>query len=634
MKKYFYENLLEDIGVFIVILLLSVLVEVFFFNRLYFAVPEDDRVIRTIEDSDIELNDLIYENGSYTVIGKEPSISFKGNNVVLYLNIQTETNKSIFYIETLTDDVYPRTAQKFMPDIDSNSFIRIGKPLNEVKLKILENAETAPVEGFSFSIDKIIIDNTFEFNIFRFIFLSTSIFVLFVLVKYRKYLVKNLHISFIIIAIYCGLNMSFLTPPYQTFDEREHFNKSYQIASFDLGGADEQPIGWPGNIEQFFSYNGNSATYNNYKEKIELVKEFRNTDYSQKEFHNSTAANYLPTAYVFSAIGIFLGKLCHFPFIATFYLGRLTSLLGYSIAMFFIIKKVKVIKNIFFVLGLFPGMMYHVCAYSADGITYVSALAVVAIFINHFKEKNEGITWPKVCLFIFLLSLLITSKMTYAPFCLLYLAIPQKKFHGQYKFFYKLTVIISAGLVMMANFVYSNSVGLNLWAPPGTSVSGQIGFIFGHLFKYILICWRYVEGSFLSYFTNPIGSLAYSGNLASIYIFAVLILLFLIATIDNDGPMFELTIKNKLWILCAIICSWGLTITALYLTYVPVGDVTVVGMQGRYFAPLIILVLMLFNNNNINISKKTKRYLNGFCIWTMFLVICIANFQLLNMYNI
>lgn len=170
MKKYFYENLLKDIGVFIVILLLSVLVEVFFFNRLYFAVPEDDRVIRTIEDSDIELNDLIYENGSYTVIGKEPSISFKGNNVVLYLNIQTETNKSIFYIETLTDDVYPRTAQKFMPDIDSNSFIRIGKPLNEVKLKILENAETAPVEGFSFSIDKIIIDNTFEFNIFRFIF--------------------------------------------------------------------------------------------------------------------------------------------------------------------------------------------------------------------------------------------------------------------------------------------------------------------------------------------------------------------------------------------------------------------------------------------------------------------------------
>lgn len=74
-------------------------------------------------------------------------------------------------------------------------------------------------------------------------------------------------------------------------------------------------------------------------------------------------------------------------------------------------------------------MMYRVCAYSADGITYVSALAVVAIYQPF---KNEGITWPKVCLFIFI-EFINNFKNDLCTICLLYLAI-LKKFHGQYKF--------------------------------------------------------------------------------------------------------------------------------------------------------------------------------------------------------
>lgn len=612
IKKIKDKKTIINVLVVLLVLFLSLAIEVLGFNYRYFLLPEKSQGILEVKNEYILLKNMEYENGNYLATGEAPSLTIKNLDYldILRIKIGIAPNSSSFEVKT----DYPETQ-------NAGKKINIGDPLyndmviinikkdvgNEIRLNFdnyNKNISDSPIEIF-----KIEVDNSFFFNINRF-FLIFSILLLISLFAFNyKWFAEKLHLSFLIISLILGINIVFLMPTYFSFDEREHFIKAYQTASFDFGIEENMEINWPNDIEKFFSFNGKSTSFDTGEEKSNYYQLFSNNNYNNLNYYHTTAKTYLPTAYIPSAIGILIGKILALPFIYTFYLGRLFNLIMYSAVLSITIKYIKCGKRIVFALGLLPAMVYLSCSYSADPVTYVFSIASVSVFVNMYYSTKNKISFSHVLLFLICLGIMITGKMTYAPIGLLLLIVPNENFKlnkGISCNKQKTTILgvkilaeIIIGLIVVGNLKYSSYNGIAQWPIEGASVPDQITFIMNHIVLYLNICINFVLKTIPSYFEGTIGNFAYSGMFSSGIIYSVMISLFILAVIDNDGNTNNMKLWNKGYVLLCIILSWGLTITSLYLTFTPVGAQSIAGVQGRYFAPLLFPMFLLFRTNKI-----------------------------------
>lgn len=72
---------------------------------------------------------------------------------------------------------------------------------------------------------------------------------------------------------------------------------------------------------------------------------------------------------------------------------------------------------------------------------------------------------------------------------------------------------------------------------------------------------------------------------------------------------------TRLGILLVIAGITGATVLALYLTWTPVGELSVLGVQSRYLIGILPLVFLVFTNQNKQMEKvkdflSTKAVLN------------------------
>lgn len=598
--------LIKNFIIVLCVLLITLIIEIFGFNYRYFLLPKENRGVFPVNMEKIELNNMKIENNYLIALNNSASIKIidNENKDILGLQIVPASTSAAFEVSFNSDNGNNKI-NLVDPKINSIATLKIEKENKIIDLNFTEYFNEQDRE--SVSIKEIMIDNTFSFNFSRF-FLFFSLLTLFlILIVNYKFFTSKLHIAFIVIALTFGINIVYLTPTYFSFDEREHFIKAYQTASFDFGiGSNDKKIEWPENIEPFFTFNGKSTSFDSFKEKEAYYNLFSQNQYNELSYFRSTAETYMPTAYIPAAIGIFLGKILSLPIIGTFYLGRLFNLFFYSMVFFFSIKYIKIAQKVVFVLGLLPAMLYVGCAYSADPVTYSFSIAVVSLFCNMFFAEKRTISLKMILLYLGCASIMVTGKMTYIPLGILLLLIPNDNFRMRKKevILSKIVGMFFLGGVLLLNLVYSAHNGLAQWPIEGISTKGQIIFIIENLFQYFNICLNFILNSLPTYFEGPIGNFAYSGSFSAGISVMATVLLFLLAVIDNNEITgnFRFTLIKKLGILTIIILSWLLTISSLYITFTPVGSHSILGVQGRYFAPLLFPLLLLFKTDRIKNS--------------------------------
>ena len=608
MRKKTIINFLLILG----ILILCALFEIFVFNIRYFKLPNDEKKDFKISEDNIVLSNMEIVDNEFESLTIDSSVLIEGNAYkdILYIKIVDAKDSGPYEVSVS----YPKTKKEgktFFSDAayGRDTFIKIDRDYGgEIKLSFKSiNPDSLA------KIKEIKIDNQFELNFSRY-FLMVSIFLVASLLIYNfSFFSKRLHWAFLMISIFLGINFVFTMPTYYSYDELQHFIKAYQIASFDFGIEDEREIGWPENIDQFFYPNGlKIVSYQSYKEKESFCNVFSNNTNDNIKYYSTTAKNYLPTAYLPAAFGIALGKLFAMPFFIVFYLGRLFNLLCYAVIFLFILKYTKVWKKTIFVLGLLPGLVYLASSYSADPVTFSFAVAVVALFGNMLFSKDYSVTNRHLIGFILCSSVMITGKMSYAPLIFLLFLIQNKKLlfskkhNNQQTISLKFAIIIILGLVVLFNVWYSLSNDLNQWNLEGVDVSEQIRFILMNIPLYFKICIKSILDSFTYYFAGAIGNFAYSGAFPDGLILSTIIYLILISILDNNENKNELNIKCKVGIGSIILMCLGLTITFIYVSFNPVGSLSINGMQGRYFAPLLLPLMLLFKSNKISNEFRPK----------------------------
>lgn len=595
------------------LLLVSFLAETFIFHFRYFALPQEERSLHSIPISQLDMNDLsLNENEEFFITGNDPYFSVKNPSFITYLRITPSEQSPPLHIEIegLNKSYEVNFGYK------RESVLYVNHSAENMRFHIrIDNGEN------TFSFQNIAVDNTLHFNFLR-IFLMFSIGALLAyFILFRKIAFAKLHVTFLVIVLLFGVNMALFTPTYYAYDEKEHFVRAYQLANFDLGLTDAKPIQWVAESDQFINVyiydkagSLSSAVFRTYPERQNYIKEFSDSEYPHKAVYPSTAETYPFIPYTVAGLGILLSRALGMPFIYTFYAGRIFTLLGYALVCFFAIKQAKVAKRLIFFIALLPVSVFLASAYSADPMTLAFSLLAVTLFLNMLCSKDQTLNYKHPLLFSLCVAMAVMCKVPYAPLCLLILCVPKRKFKpGIHPVLVKGSVFAVVGLVAVATFAFGAMKGIQQWPIPGVSTKGQILFILQHLTMYTKIMAEHVTAGMTSYFSGAITQLAYYGTLDSIWLFVCLFGLVSIALLEDDSERLMLKAKEKLFLGAAIVCSWALVLTALYISFTPVGKPMIDGVQGRYFAPLLFPLFLLFKSSRVKYAVSAERFNVAVC---------------------
>lgn len=414
----------------------------------------------------------------------------------------------------------------------------------------------------------------------------------------------------LIVAITYLLPIMFIIPPYQVPDEPVHFYNAYRISQLDKNKSLYDNLNNP---ELIVPNSINCLNYSkiqienkvsNFNEVLDCLKEEENaSDYTYDDYNYLTTR----TGYLASSLGIKIADRATNSSLFIFFAGRVVNFIISTLIIFVAIKITPKGKNILLTVGTMPMFVQQLGSYSYDTVINSLSLLSISIIINMMNSKR--ISWKISTLFLILSGMFIADiKIIYITIFLLLLFIPNEKFKRKYnKYIYCFGIILVScllGKIVQSIFYNGNT---SSWFASSENLNNilnnplQIFPVAINTFKengqfYL----RSLVGYFgwFEYHLNDIFILAYS--------------LYFIYIIKNTS-LGKQKCFDKLIVILGLLISFAGIFASMYFTWTEPGLSYVVGVQGRYFIPLLIPFLLLFalkNKEKKENEKITYNFIN------------------------
>lgn len=449
-----------------------------------------------------------------------------------------------------------------------------------------------------------------------------------------------------------GILFSMVLPPYSAPDEQFHINQSFTLAStiYDphLPIAQSQihsTIRRPSD-QDVIVQDGETTVFTWQHIAKNLLTTSPDPFTATHDFDEyQVDSSY--TMYWISALGVLAGFLLRLGFIPTLFLGRLTNLLFFAFLASWAVKRTPVAKAVFATVALLPMTLHLAASYSRDSNLLALCLLFAALVLDLAFGPTEKISWKQLILPALAGLLIVPSKIVYFPLALLVFLIPAARL-GRF------SKAIKGGFLVLCMVVFLSSAGGTLTlggfvngdtpvaagaassstavqeaepaasvaaesdsapAPESTASSGEttgadsapqpaseepvqddsvcysLPYILSHPLDTVELVIRsvveygdhYVKtlvGGTLSYFDPGV-------QIAWTWVAALLILLVL-AWLQ---PGFELPVWAKTVCLLIGLACCGLAVLGC-ISWTPTYYTTIYGLQGRYFLPVLSLLLL------------------------------------------
>jgi uncharacterized membrane protein len=436
---------------------------------------------------------------------------------------------------------------------------------------------------------------------------------------------------FLLIGIFFGIIFILLTPPFEVADEGIHFLKAYEnseLKNFGTmkGGVNRDLL--PTSLSYTIGQLQDGIPFHSGK-KYDIEKTFTFLSYPlnpDKKSYQNVRGEYAPIAYTPQIIAISTGKLLNWSPLALMYLVRLFNFCVWLFLIYLAIQLTPVGKWVFLILALTPISLFQAASCSQDAFINGTAFLSIGFFLFLAMDPHKKVITSRdmliLCAFLVILSL---SKQVYSSIGLLFLLIPLNKFKNIKDFILKFCLLIGITIIVNAFWQYLTrdllrAVVLSL----RYNLDSQLLFITHNPINYffILINTLYTHGHF--YLNSFIGILGWLDTPLPDYIYILCSgALIFISIIDNDDDK-HLSWKQKS-IFCLILVASILGIlTALYLTWNPVGAKIIEGVQGRYFIPISPLLFLLLYNNKVSLSEKQKNCAKSVVVFALIFILLVT----------
>ena len=427
-----------------------------------------------------------------------------------------------------------------------------------------------------------------------------------------------------------AMMFALIFPPFSVPDEKVHYATAYSYSNklmLDFSDGDDYVFMRSDDCKLINSSDVRVSGENIFR----VGNEFSFFNGSKdKEMCFESLCTFRFFAYLPSAIGITIGRLCCLGAYPVFYLARIFNALFFAVLMFIALKEMPFNKGALAVIGLLP-MSLHLsggCTYDVYtiGLTLIMfARLVRLIYSKGGLSTKDFVTTLIICL------LAIPYKIVYFTVPLIALLIPKERFKNGKRRAICVSAIILAGLLGIAALQIPARLGRLTGAEEGIientytlgmPVKNPIGTV-KLLFNTLCITASWYYETMLGRF---LGWLEF--GLPSIYVVVFTLLLFVAFIKKEDEPA---PLKAGGRLLCALCAFITVIVTMLLLCigWTPAGSPFIQGVQGRYFIPILPLVMLAVRNNTLVLKKDIDRYLvlaGGMANIFLLLRVCMGMF--------
>ncbi len=493
-------------------------------------------------------------------------------------------------------------------------------------------------------------------GMWKYYFTLCFILLIFLVIVYITLFVfkAKTHTVFAVFALIFGFIFAIYTPFKGAPDEYVHIASSYCKSNRIMGIKDsfdgENLLVRECDAEEFTK----PINYNAF-EIQQMYEGFWKTDGNKTELVpvKAKVAQVFPPLYWAQTIGITIARLLGLGFIPMIIFGRIANLLLYVGLVYLAIKIMPIYKTALAVMALTPIPLQLAGSFSYD--TLVIALCFLFIaYVFNCAYKKEKIEIKDIVILSLIAGCIAPSKTVYIVLVGLCFIIPKEKFTNAKKAFTSYLVIVLCALIMWLGYnlgvvkTLTNNTNMNN-APTQITVAQQeisnsaetitetenqssveydmhsdigengdnrnyftFGYILGNIPQTIKLVINTIQENTVLYIQQLFGGI-FGEVIVSpvkinwIYTMAIIAIVFLSILQQSDYKLQYKGIR-KVWGLIVALAACGLSFLAC-ITWTPINYTTVFGIQGRYFYPVLPLIILFFTNNNIVIKKNIDKIL-------------------------
>ena len=412
-------------------------------------------------------------------------------------------------------------------------------------------------------------------------------------------------------------------PMYRGHDENRHLLRIFEISEGHLlTEVHDNVVGTPmprAVIEGIGKYWREAMTYN---DLIDIKdKQIDNNDIDTTNM--DTVAVYSPIQYIPQAIGMIFARLFSDNLLLMLYMARLFNLIVCIILLYFTIKLIPFGKMLVYLISVLPLSIEAFSTMSPDGITISLSMLLIAYILNIIFSKERMVEKKDVAIITVISIIVALCKIVYVPLVGVILLIPTNKFKSKKS--KVLTSVLVIGISLIANLIWFKiSTDYLVITSDGTSnekilnvLTSPIGYL-----RMLLYTINY-NGS--TYLETLFGSVLAMGEFVKLYFIVPFIYsIFFLCESTTDKEL-----KNKfskfqnIIISLIVIVIIGLVFTSLYVQFTEIDSMTISGVQGRYFIPILLLIGLLLGNLKINSNYNTESKMKLYGITTLILQLYI-----------
>lgn len=399
-----------------------------------------------------------------------------------------------------------------------------------------------------------------------FLVIGAAAAVMLVIFAFLKRRQLRAEVVFAVVYIFMSICTLAAVPAFNSPDEYSHYLRSYEVSRGYLTSE-----GNGGN--DLFSYGfGNTALY-------------------------------APTSYLPQAVGIRIADLFTDRPMVLAYAGRIANMLMFGLFFFFAIRLTPVGKNFLVLLGLVPVNIQSANSMSADALALALTVALAA-FVLAMRYKQKEVMSRRQLIWMYVLTgFLCLCKVVYMPFCLLLFLIPKERFKSRKNYWFH--VVCAGAVILILSFGWLVIASRYLCeSQPGVDTAAQLVGILKDPAAFVLTFVRSLDNFGVTYLTEMIGSNLGWLNIPVCALLAMGYLLILVLQVsgndDISGIRLDLPVKSILGGVSLLV--FALIFVTLYGQWTAYGYDKILGVQGRYFLPLLFPLIL---------ALKPKRFAEG-----------------------
>lgn len=410
-----------------------------------------------------------------------------------------------------------------------------------------------------------------------------------------------------------GVIYNFVLTPYMTPDESYHIDMSYRHSNTLLGiesAGENKCYKRQDDTELEFT---SSPSLENYKIIYDgLFSMAENDTLVEAEATSTTEAPMI--IYLPAVLGMTLARLLHLGTVPMLLLGRWFSLLGFTILTYFGMKKLPFGKTALFLLAVLPMNLQQCTSFSYDAvITGVSFLYICWCVSLAFGEKQVKAT-DMLGLGILGIILVYGKSGVYLPLALLIFLIPAARFGGKRV---RNLCVLGLFLLPVLCFLNQNTATVSYIATTteatatvgsSTTAGYTIGYFLSQPLELVRMLANTLSDKTAFYLESLVGQKMgwVEIDISEVISMLFWLLLILASLKTKEEPMYIRT-GQKWWIVFVCAVCAGLILAGMLLTWTPRGYVSIEGVQGRYFIPLMPALLLVLRNPRLTWERCAQR---------------------------